>query len=638
MAEINDLLSNISNIKTDIKSAIKNKGQNVTNFASYPNAISNIVSGGEGVKQYDSLENMYADISNAHNGDLATVYASSQAGITETTEFQVATFPQTVVLDEALSDYVQLGFQAVDESIMFDCMGQLDNEYFMMDCYTDDENIRIEYESQDGLTYTRTRFMKNEEEISGNEMDFGTLIKFGNRWEESEFNSVISKFIISGSTVFDGIFQYNGTNFNLLSNTGLNINPEALWNGKFYGANGIQNGTLSQITNLNLQQLKDRVNLYSNISNLALDESINNASFLFQYKYNITNVPNINTSNVTDMRSMFEYCNNLATVPNFDTSNVTTMESLFYGCSNLTNVPNFNTSNVTSMYGTFSGCNNLTSIPNFNTSKVTLMTQMFYGCNNLVAIPNLDFSSVNKLWESFYYCANLTSIPESLEMANNITEVFSAFGNCYSITSIPNINLSLVSNIEKLFIYCSNLVNIPNINFSNVKKASQAFAGCRNLTNLSNVDFSNVVNSESMFSTCTNLVDMSALSFDSLVNATYMFSGCTNLTNLPNIDLKSVENTSGIFFGCTNLVNIPILNMNNVTNATNMFYNCNSLSPSTYSNIANMLPNANQFDPYHRLLSYMGLNVQNFSSSDNSVLKNKGYLEYQPNYYTIQYT
>lgn len=42
MSEINNLLNNILNIKTDIKSAIENKGQNVSNLASYPNAIMNI--------------------------------------------------------------------------------------------------------------------------------------------------------------------------------------------------------------------------------------------------------------------------------------------------------------------------------------------------------------------------------------------------------------------------------------------------------------------------------------------------------------------------------------------------------------------------------------------------------------------
>jgi len=44
MNELTNLLDNVLNIKTDIKAAIQNKGQSVTNFASYPNAILNITS------------------------------------------------------------------------------------------------------------------------------------------------------------------------------------------------------------------------------------------------------------------------------------------------------------------------------------------------------------------------------------------------------------------------------------------------------------------------------------------------------------------------------------------------------------------------------------------------------------------
>ena len=75
MAQLNDLLSNISNIKNDIKQSIINKGQTVTNFASYPNAILNIQSGGsEGdILLFSNLNEMNS-YTNANTGDLALVY------------------------------------------------------------------------------------------------------------------------------------------------------------------------------------------------------------------------------------------------------------------------------------------------------------------------------------------------------------------------------------------------------------------------------------------------------------------------------------------------------------------------------------------------------------------------------------
>lgn len=64
MSEINNLLNNISNIKTDIKSAIESKGQNVTNLSSYPNAIRNISGGGDVPISYAQLFNIANSIYN----------------------------------------------------------------------------------------------------------------------------------------------------------------------------------------------------------------------------------------------------------------------------------------------------------------------------------------------------------------------------------------------------------------------------------------------------------------------------------------------------------------------------------------------------------------------------------------------
>lgn len=75
MAQLNDLLSNIYNIKNDMKQAIINKGQTVTNFASYPNAILNIQSrSSEGdILLFSNLNEMNS-YTNANTGDLALVY------------------------------------------------------------------------------------------------------------------------------------------------------------------------------------------------------------------------------------------------------------------------------------------------------------------------------------------------------------------------------------------------------------------------------------------------------------------------------------------------------------------------------------------------------------------------------------
>lgn len=658
-------LTQINLIKGDIKNAIETKGQTVANFASYPASIENIVSSGNGVKQYNSLENMYADISNAHNGDLATVYASSQAPITATTEFQVATFPQTVVLDEALSDYVELAFQAVDESVMFDCRGQLNSSRFSMQCYTDDGDIRIEYQSQDGITYIRTRFMKNSQEVSGNEMDFGTLIKFGSRWGMSEFNPAISKFIITGALVFDGLFQYNSTNFALLSNTGLSANSESVWSGKFYGNNGIQNSNLSQVTNLTLNQLKDRVNLYSNLSNLGLKNEITDISDLFANFYAIKKFPDIDTSriknmsntfyncdgitsismlnynfsNVENMRDTFQGCSNLYDLSNLDTSNVVDMNRTFLSCSNLTYVSNLNMSNVKYMNATFAYCLNLTSInldtsnvitidgmfqscpsiinsPELITSNVKYISTMFYNCTNLINVFNYDTSNVEQASSMFYNCTNLATVPNfNLSSAINVEGMFKA---CSKLTAVPNFNLSNAKVTSDMFNNCSNLTTVPNFNLSGVERTANMFQYCTNLTTVPNFNLSSVKDLRAMFASCSNLTAVPNFYISNVRYMLSMFYGCTNLVNAPSLNTATVETMALMFYNCRNLVNVPQYNTHNVNNMEVAFSHCNKLSNASIQNIINMCLNSNIYTTYKNLNPsdrYSPFNSTNITSS-----------------------
>ena len=60
--------------------------------------------------------------------------------------------------------------------------------------------------------------------------------------------------------------------------------------------------------------------------------------------------------------SLFNGCNALTGVPDMDTSNVTNMGSLFYNCWALTSVPALNTIKVTNMNSMFDGCSSLESV------------------------------------------------------------------------------------------------------------------------------------------------------------------------------------------------------------------------------------------------------------------------------------
>lgn len=149
------------------------------------------------VKLFETIEDMQNDLT-AKENDLAVVYRNEINNATVDSQFQVAKFQTTVVLPQAMSDYVEVRYRAVDNSIMFDCWGSLDSSRFMMECYTESGSIRIQYTSTDGITYTRTD--------GGDEtIDFGTEIKYD---RPEYWNDVIGYFIQTGGKYFEGMFEY----------------------------------------------------------------------------------------------------------------------------------------------------------------------------------------------------------------------------------------------------------------------------------------------------------------------------------------------------------------------------------------------------------------------------------------------
>ena len=155
------------------------------------------------VKLFETKEQMQADTT-TKEGDLAVVYRSEIQNATVDSHFQVATFPDIVVLDSTITDFIDIRYRAVDSSKMFDCWGGLNNSEFRMDCYTESGEIRIEYRSSDGITYTRTRLQGDSGDLE-NPVDFGTEIYY----ERAEmWNDAIGKFIQVGGSTFEGLFNY----------------------------------------------------------------------------------------------------------------------------------------------------------------------------------------------------------------------------------------------------------------------------------------------------------------------------------------------------------------------------------------------------------------------------------------------
>ena len=137
----------------------------------------------------------------------------------------------------------------------------------------------------------------------------------------------------------------------------------------------------------------------------------------------IKTIPQLDTSNVTNMNSMFYNCENLISIPLLDTSSVTDMRIMFLGCTSLITIPQLDTSSVTDMNQMFWNCTSLTTIPQLDTSKVIYMYNMFNGCKSLTTIPQLDTSNVIGVDSMLSRCTSLTTLGgfQNLGMAYDTT-------------------------------------------------------------------------------------------------------------------------------------------------------------------------------------------------------------------------
>ena len=266
-------------------------------------------------------------------------------------------------------------------------------------------------------------------------------------------------------------------------------------------------------------------------------KKIRNLSCLFNSQESLTKIEDggLTMGNkVNNTAYMFQKCGWLTNMPNFDTSNVTNMSGMFSECGDKgLNIPNFNTINVTDMSGMFFHCN-LINIPNFDTINVKYMSSMFYECENLITVPNFNTSNVIDMNYMFTFDSNLTIVPNF--NTNSTVNMEGMFDGCYNLTTIPNFDTSNVKYMSYMFYDCWKIQSIPTFNISNVIDMSWMFSGCQNLQNIA--IFNSILNAQtnmtSMFADCTKLATINSNTIISLFNQAYnmqnIFTNCNNLT------------------------------------------------------------------------------------------------------------
>ena len=154
---------------------------------------------------------------------------------------------------------------------------------------------------------------------------------------------------------------------------------------------------------------------------------------LFKDCYNLTTVPLLDTSTVTNMEQMFQLCASLEYVQTFDTSSVTNMEFMFDNCPMLARAPMLDTSSVTNMGSMFADCSSLIEVPLYDMSSVTAADSMFVGCTSLSEVPVFDTRNVEELSAMFASCSSLKHVP--LLNTSSAARTASMFYNCRAVES-----------------------------------------------------------------------------------------------------------------------------------------------------------------------------------------------------------
>lgn len=370
-----------------------------------------------GVKQFTSIGQMQADANRAE-GDIAVVYGTEWGDLVEKKSFSIAKFPKTVVLPEAITS-IKLGLFDIVSDIYSDINVSLNKSWF--DFYISkkstsgdeydmgEEYLRLEYRSDDGITYNLDSIMIEYDyiDIEDIEDSYYLLDVTGSTFSARRLDDYVGKFIqVESDPIFRGLYRCDSTLNYVVAPSQLTATKDSVFQGvEFYGAEGLDTGTLASEMSMKFDDRTAQVyrmaqDYYDNVEVIKIENGHRCGNRTYYIPCKTDGTPLWDTSSVTSMMHMFNSSYNLKTLPVLNTSNVTSLYAAFKA-SGIEYLPVWDTSKVTNMEQCFDGCANLKRLPNWNTSKVTNMSWMCSYCGKLVDVPIWDLSSATNIYKMF---------------------------------------------------------------------------------------------------------------------------------------------------------------------------------------------------------------------------------------------
>ena len=571
-----------------------------------------------GVKLFETIDEMNSD-TNAKEGDLAVVYRSEITNITSSSVISSITFPEQVVLVEAFTDSVYCRLRAENSSVMFDGNIMLDTNMFRFDGFTDSGMIMVEYSSEDGITYNRTRFENDNGDLT-NPVDLGTNVIVENA---DEWSDIIGQFILIGGNIFEGLFNYKKVD----TDNQLTLNPMSL-DISDESINLIQAGPildyailknaatyLSQFYDDELQfdayiDYENKVHIVyakSGFNSLAKIFIINKDNPIIYMGGNVGDEPvehfdaiyNSETKTVeneqkitftkmfTNINLQGFYCTKINGYPicaigisNNDYNSWRHFNHTIYYLDTIDSSTNININDTKLKLNEM--VTKYVIAPNqFTANSNNLYNAIAYGKDGIINgnITNNVSNSFADINAEIYY--KLQNIYDSMQPRVLTDEDKTIDKNIYFIpikrdgTSL--IDTSQVTNMSSMFSDCNNLDEIPLLDTSNVTNMMAMLQNCFGLTAISQLDTSQVTNTSHMFQNCTSLTTIPLLNTSSVTDMQFMFDGCTNLQTIPELDTSQATDMSYMFSSCPKLTTIPELDTSQATDMSYMFYKSSNL-------------------------------------------------------------
>ena len=514
-------------------------------------------------------------------GDMCVVHTSTIANMQVTDSVTAITFPATVVLPEAVTDYLYTSLRDADRTM--DIMVDVSPTECRVMIMSDSDYLDISYGSTDSITYTRT-------DTNAETIEFSSPVSCA---YPEEWNDALGYFLQVGGVEFIGLFEYKDSVWNY-AKIGISTTPDYVYTGKsVYTNSGKNTGTLTEnpvdtFDDVNAQvyaEIQAQYNTMPIVTTPASASDLYAGKKMYAIPIKEDGTPLLDTSATTNMYATFSYCKNLLYLPKINTSNVTSMTYTFRDCTKLKTIAQIDTSNVTNMRWTFCNCSSLETIPLLNTSNCVSMEDMFINCVSLKSIPLINTSKVAYMNRMFSNCASLTTIP-ALD-TSSVIEMNSMFANCHSLVTIPQLNTSKVTNMQYIFNNCESLETVPVLDTSKVTTLYNAFSGCKSLKSVP------------MWDTSAN------------TSMYGIFKNCSSITSIPQWDTSKATTWMAAFASCTSLVDFPVLSMASASesNLQSAFSGCPNLSDQSLENIMKSCITKGKLT-YSRTASFLGLSAE----------------------------